>query len=70
MLGLLRLAPELLRAVASLGAPLPSVIISERWLRQIINIPPAEQRRKIDTIIKKHSEKHQSKETLSTQPSA
>ncbi|MGQ9837695.1 MAG: hypothetical protein ACUVRV_06935 [Cyanobacteriota bacterium] len=51
VLRLLNLTPEVLKAIAALGDPLPSPIITERRLRPIINLPAEEQRRRVETII-------------------
>jgi hypothetical protein len=39
MLRLLRLHPEVLEAIAALGDPLPSRLVTERMLRPIVDLP-------------------------------
>jgi hypothetical protein len=51
VLRLIRLAPEVLQAVATLGDPLPWPVVTERRLRSIVNLPPEEQRRRIEAIL-------------------
>ncbi|MGQ9628669.1 MAG: hypothetical protein ACUVV0_17415 [Anaerolineae bacterium] len=51
MLRLLNLAPEVLKAIAALGDPLPSPIVTERRLRPIVNLPAEEQKRKAKTLL-------------------
>jgi hypothetical protein len=51
VLRLLNLAPEVLKAVAALGDPLSSPVVTERRLRSIVNLPPEEQRRRVDEIL-------------------
>jgi len=43
VLRLLKLCPEVLDLVASLGDPLPSPVITERSLRPLVDLPPEEQ---------------------------
>ncbi len=50
VLRLLNLAPEVLKAIAALGDPLPSPIVTERRLRPIVNLPADEQRRRVGII--------------------
>ena len=45
VLGLLDLAPAVVRSVVALGDPLPGPSISERMLRPLLKLPPEEQRR-------------------------
>ncbi len=45
VLGLLDLAPEVVHAVAALGAPLPRPVISERMLRASLTLPAEERKR-------------------------
>jgi hypothetical protein len=51
MLQLLKLPPDALNALAALGDPLPSRIISERTLRSIVHRPEDEQRQAIGRIL-------------------
>jgi hypothetical protein len=51
VLRLLRLAPEVLKAIAALGDPLPSPIVTERRLRPLVNLPQEEQRRRVDALL-------------------
>jgi len=51
LLRLLRLTPEVLKAIASLGDPLPSPIVTERKLRRIVNLPSEEQTRRVEAIL-------------------
>ena len=57
VLRLLNLAPEVLKAITILGDPLPSPIVTERRLRPIVNLPPEEQRRRIEAILAGSSRK-------------
>ena len=45
VLSLLRLSPEVLKAVAGLGDPLPGPIVTERALRPLVKLPSEEQKR-------------------------
>ena len=47
----LSLAPEVMETIATLGDPLPSPIVTERRLRSIVNLPPEEQRRRVEAIL-------------------
>ena len=47
ILRLLRLAPEVLETIVHLGDPLTSSIVTERKLRPLVNLPRAEQRKRI-----------------------
>jgi hypothetical protein len=51
VLRLLRLTPEVLKAIAALGNPLPSPIVTERRLQPVVNLPQEEQRRRVGTIL-------------------
>ncbi len=51
VLRLLKLAPEVLEALADLGDPLPTPIVTERKLRPIVNLPVEEQRREVNVIL-------------------
>jgi transcriptional regulator with XRE-family HTH domain len=51
VLRIFNLAPEVLKAIAALGDPLPSPIVTERRLRPIVNLPAEEQRRRVETIL-------------------
>jgi hypothetical protein len=51
MLWLLRLTPEVLKAIAALGNPLPSPIMTERRLQPVVNLPQEEQRRRVGAIL-------------------
>jgi hypothetical protein len=48
---LFNLAPEVLKAIAALGDPLPRPIVTERRLRSIVNLPPEEQRQRVAAIL-------------------
>jgi hypothetical protein len=50
VLRLLRLDPEVLDPVATLGDPLPTPVITERLLRPFVDIPPTEQKRCIGHV--------------------
>ena len=50
ILRLLKLCPEVLNVITSLGDPLPSPIITERSLRPLVDAPPEEQSGWITTI--------------------
>ena len=52
VLNLLRLAPEVLEKIADLGDPLTSPIVTERKLRPVVLLPKAEQRRRIEDMVK------------------
>lgn len=52
VLRVLRLAPEVLDALADLGDPLSAPIVTERRLRPIVRLPAEEQRRKINAIVR------------------
>jgi len=52
ILRLLKLCPEALGVVATLGDPLPSPIVTERCLRPIVELPVEEQRRWINGILR------------------
>jgi hypothetical protein len=56
VLQLLNLAPDILNAIAALGDPLPSRIITERMLRSIVHRPEDEQRQKIGSILAKNGQ--------------
>jgi hypothetical protein len=51
VLGLLELAPEVVEAIAALGDPLPQPIISERLLRPLRKLSPAEQQRMLAVMV-------------------
>ncbi len=51
VLRLLRLNPDLLQTVASLGDPLRLPIVTERRLRPIVNLPPREQMEKVQAVL-------------------
>jgi len=51
VLRVLKLAPEVLEALAALGDPLASPIVTERSLRPIVNLPAGEQRRRFGAIL-------------------
>jgi len=51
VLRLLRLAPEVLEVLVSLGDPLSDPIVTERKLRPILNLPAEEQRWRVDVIL-------------------
>ncbi len=50
VLRLLKLSPEVLKAIAGLGDPLPSPIVTARRLRPIVNLPEEEQKRRVGII--------------------
>lgn len=45
----LRLDPEVLKAIVTLGDPLPTPLLTERRLRPLV--PPEEQRRRVEAIL-------------------
>lgn len=49
VLGLLRLSPEILDKIAAHGDPMPGPIVTERKLRPIVELSPAEQERWMET---------------------
>ncbi len=51
VLRLLRLNPDVLQTVASLGDPLRLPIVTERMLRPIVNLPTMEQKQRIQAIL-------------------
>ena len=51
VLNLLRLAPEVLERIASLGDLLTSPIVTERRLRPLVNLPRVEQRKQVRTLL-------------------
>ena len=53
MLHLLKLSSDLLNAIAGLGDPLPSRIITERILRSRVHYPADEQRKELSKILAK-----------------
>ncbi len=53
MLRLLSLAPEVLEAIAALGDPMKSRIVTERQLREIVALPVEEQKKRVKEIIDK-----------------
>ena len=52
VLQVLRIVPEVRKALAALGDPLASPIVTERRLRSVVNLPPEEQGRRIDAILR------------------
>ena len=53
VLGLPRLTPEVVEALAALGDPLPKPIVKERGLRLLLNLPAWEQNQVLQTIVSK-----------------
>jgi hypothetical protein len=51
VLGLLDLAPEVVHAIAALGDPLPGPIVTERMLRPLRKLSPAEQQRMLAAMV-------------------
>jgi hypothetical protein len=51
VLHLLKLAPDVLNAIAALGDPLPSHIVTERMLRRLVHRSAYEQRQTIGKIL-------------------
>jgi hypothetical protein len=51
VLNLLRLAPRAIRIVLDLGDPLPSPMVTERQLRQLINLPRHSQLKELEIIL-------------------
>jgi len=51
VLRVLRLAQEVLKAIAALGDPLPSPLVTERRLRPLVNLPPEEQGRRVEAVL-------------------
>ena len=51
-MNLLRLAPDVLEKIAALGDPLTSPIVTERKPRPVVLLPKAEQRRRIEDMVK------------------
>ena len=51
ILRLLRLAPEVSKAIVALGDPLPSPIVTERKLRPIVNLSSGEQEQIVEAIL-------------------
>jgi hypothetical protein len=51
VLRLLRLDQKVTDAIAALGDPLPSPVITERRLRPIVDFPPEEQRQHLATLL-------------------
>ena len=51
VLRILSLTPEVLKAIADLGDPLPSPTVTERRLRPVVNLPPEEQRWRVKAIL-------------------
>ena len=51
ILRLLNLSPGVLQTIADLGDPLPSLIISQRSLRPIVNLPADGERRRVNAIL-------------------
>lgn len=51
VLCLLRLTPEVLKAIVALGDPLPSPIVTERKLRPTVNLPAEEQKQRVEAIL-------------------
>jgi len=51
VLRLLRLDRQVLEAIAGLGDPLPSPIVTERRLRPIVGLPREEQRQRITALL-------------------
>jgi ParB-like chromosome segregation protein Spo0J len=51
VLGLLELAPEEVTVIAALGDPLPQPIVSERLLRPLRKLNPAEQQRMLAVMV-------------------
>lgn len=54
-LRLLKLAPEVLKAIAALGDPLPSPIVTERRLQPIVNLPAKEESRRVEPILRERT---------------
>jgi hypothetical protein len=50
IVGLLDLAPDIVKALAMLGDPLPRSIVTERGLRPILKRPAYEQRRVLEAL--------------------
>jgi len=53
ILRLLRLAPEVSKAIVALGDPLPSPIVTERRLRPMVNLSAAKQKRWLQAVLRK-----------------
>jgi hypothetical protein len=53
VLRLLNLAPDVLKAIAALGDPLPSRVLTERTLRSMVHRSAEEQQKKINRILVK-----------------
>ncbi len=51
VLRLLSLPQEVLKTIAALGDPLPFLIVTERRLRPILNLPLEEQRCRVEAIL-------------------
>lgn len=51
ILRLLKLAPEVLDAIAAFGTPFTSPIVTERKLRPMVNLPEAEQKRRLKEML-------------------
>ncbi len=51
VLRFLRLDPEVLKAIASLGDSLSSPIVTERRLREIVKLPVEEQKQRLEAIL-------------------
>ena len=50
---LLKLAPEVIKAVEQMGDPMPKRYVTERRLRALVKLPSERQRAKIKTISSK-----------------
>lgn len=53
VLGLLKLALEVLEALAALGHPLPTPIVTERGLRSLLKVPAKQQKQRLRSITDK-----------------
>ena len=51
VLNLLKLTPEVIEKIAGLGDPLASPVVTERRLRPLVNLPRAEQRKQVRTLL-------------------